>query len=187
MVDTLANIKPLKSMQRYEPMLGSITKIFAKLKRAFVARELSKTGLAQGSDAIIAIVAAAGIYYASTYLKVSLPELIVSAIVFNQIVSVSSRLQRMVQLAGVFESSYVRTTEMIAEAEANREVNTGAVAPDIGKSCRFVNVFFSHGKKAGAVRYQPRNPGRCHHGAERSIGSGQDHDHRSADRFSPAR
>jgi ATP-binding cassette, subfamily C, bacterial len=147
MVDALANIKPLKSMQRYEPMLGSITKIFAKLKRAFVTRELSKAGLVQGGDAIIAVVAAAGIYYASTYLKVPLPELIVSAIVFNQIVSVSSRLQRMVQLAGVFESSYVRTTELIAEAEANREVNTGAAAPDIGKSCRFVNVFFSHGRK----------------------------------------
>ena len=145
MVDALANIKPLKSMHRHEPMLASITRVFGKLRQTFVARELAKAGLAHSGDAIIAVIAAIGIFVASTYLKVPFPELVVSAIVFNQIVYVSARLQRMVQMAGRFESSYVRTTEAIAEAETARESNTGRVMPDIGGSCRFENVGFLHG------------------------------------------
>ena len=83
----------------------------------------------------------------SIYLKVPFSELLVSALVFNQIVSVIKRLQRTVQLAGLFESSYVRTTELIAEAEANREVNAGRTAPDPDSPCRFDNVNFAHGDK----------------------------------------
>lgn len=147
MVDTLANIKPLKSMHRYEPMLASITRIFAKLRQSFITRELSKAALAQSGDAFIAIVAAVGIYIASTALKVPFPELIVSALVFNQIASIANRLLRTVQQAGLFESAYVRTAELISEAEANREVNTGTLTPDIGKGCRFENVDFSHGDR----------------------------------------
>ena len=147
MVDALANIKPLKSMNRYQPMLRSITKVFGKLKQTFVARELAKAGLAHSGDAIIAVIAAIGIFVASTYLKIPFPELVVSAIVFNQIVYVSARLQRMVQMAGRFESSYVRTIEAIAEAEASREDNAGRTPPDVSQTFRFDHVGFSHGDK----------------------------------------
>ena len=147
MVDALANIKPLKSMHRYEPMLVSIGKVFNKLKRSFVTREQSKALLAQSGSAIIAVIAAGGIYFANAVLHVPFAELLVSAIVFNQIVSVAARLQRTLQMAALFESSYVRTTELIADAEANREINPGREMPDIGQGCRFENVNFSHGAK----------------------------------------
>ncbi len=145
MVDMLANIKPLKAMHRWEPMVASISRIFEKLRRAFVRRELSKAGLGQSSTAIVAIVAAIGIYVASAHLKVPFPELLISAIVFNRIVSVASRLQSTMQMAVLFESSYVRVTELIAEAEANREANDGRLKPEIGRGCRFDNVDFHHG------------------------------------------
>lgn len=145
MVDALANIKPLKSMNRGNAVSASISGIFVKLRNAFVTRELAKVGLAQTGDALIAIVAAVGIYVASSYLAVPFSELLVSALVFNQIVSVIKRLQRTVQLAGLFESSYVRTTELIAEAEANAEVNTGSSLPDPSLPSRFEVVSFSHG------------------------------------------
>jgi ATP-binding cassette subfamily C protein len=145
MVDTLANIKPLKSMNRGDPMVASISRIFVKLKNAFMTRELAKAGLAQSGDALIAVIAAVGIYVASTYLAVPFSELLVSALVFNQIVSVIKRLQRTVQLAGLFESSYVRTTELIAEAEAAAEVNTGRTVPDPALTSSFIGVSFSHG------------------------------------------
>ncbi len=145
MVDALANIKPLKSMNRGGAVSASISGIFVKLKNAFVTRELAKAGLSQTGDALVAVVAAVGIYVASSYLDVPFSELLVSALVFNQIVSVIKRLQRTVQLAGLFESSYVRTTELIAEAEANAEINTGSSLPDPSLPSRFELVSFSHG------------------------------------------
>ena len=147
MVDALANIKPLKSMHRYDPMLLSIGKVFNKLRRSFVTREQSKAMLAQSGTAIVAVIAAGGIYFANTVLKVPFAELLVSAIIYNQIVSVAARLQRMMQMAALFESSYMRTTELIADAEANREINPGTRVPEIGQGCRFDNVNFSHGPK----------------------------------------
>jgi ATP-binding cassette, subfamily C, bacterial len=147
LLDTLANIKALKSMHRFDPMLVSIEKIFSKLRRSFVNKELAKAGLAHSGDSIIAIIAAVGIYVASTYLKVPFPELIVSAIVFNQIVYVSARLQRLVQLASRFESSYVRTMEAIETAESAKENNPGKLAPSIETGCRLENVSFSHGDR----------------------------------------
>lgn len=145
MVDALANIKSLKSMHRYESVLDSIDGLFAKLRRSFVVRERSKAMLAQSGTAIVAVLAALGIYLASTVLKVPFPELLVSAVVYNQIMAVVTRLQRMLQTSSLFEGSYVRITQLIDRAEANREENPGVEAPELGDGCRFENVTFSHG------------------------------------------
>ncbi|MCA0433863.1 MAG: ABC transporter ATP-binding protein/permease [Proteobacteria bacterium] len=147
MVDALANIKPLKTMHRYDAMLVSVGKIFGKLKRAVMTRELSKAGLAQAGTSIVAIIAALGIYLANSFLHVPFPDLLVSAIIFNQIVTVSTRLQRMVQVAAIFEGSYVRTLSLIEEAEAAREYNPGTAEPRLAGGFRFDGVDFSHGKR----------------------------------------
>lgn len=147
LIDSLTNIKPLKSMNRYGPTVAEMTKTFDKLRKLLIARELSKAGLAYAGDAVIAVIAAVGIYIAHVKLHVSFPELVVSAIVFNQIVYVTARLQRMVQMAGRFESSYVRVTETIAEAEAARETNSGRATPVLGAGCRFEDVSFYHGDR----------------------------------------
>lgn len=145
-VDALTSIKPLKSMHRYAPILASIDQVFGKLRRSFVVREQSKVMLAQSGSGIVAVLAAAGIYFASSVLKVPFPELLVSAIIYNQFMAVVTRLQRMLQAAVLVEGSYVRITEMITLAEANREPDAGSLAPDLGDGCRFENVDFSHGQ-----------------------------------------
>ena len=145
LVDLLANIKPLKAMQRQENMLAGITRVLNKLKRALVTRELSKVGLSQGNEAVGAIMAGSGLYFAHTFLNIPLPELMVSGLIFFQIMSVISNLQKNLQAAASVESAYVRTTQMITDAEANREVNTGTLAPGIGEGCRFDGVTFAHG------------------------------------------
>jgi ATP-binding cassette subfamily C protein len=146
MVDALANIKPLKSMHRYEPLLKSINRIFEKLRKSSIRRELAKAGLAQGGTAVFAIIASAGIYFASTFLNVPFPDLLVSAIILNAVVSAVSRSQRLVQMASLLESSHVRTLELINETESNREINTGKAPPVIGDGCSFESVYFSHGE-----------------------------------------
>lgn len=147
MVDAIANIKPLKTMHRYEPLLRSVDKTFQKLRKASIRRELAKAGLAQSGTAVFAVLACAGIYFAYSFLQVPFPDLLVSAIILNQVVSAVSRSQRLVQMAGLLESSHIRTLELIAEAEANREVNAGRKAPSIGTGCRFEHVDFFHGEQ----------------------------------------
>lgn len=148
LVDALANIKPLKSMNRQKPILDIIARNFGKLRRGFVTREVAKTALTNSGDAMIALIAAIGIYVASTYLKMPFAELVVSALVFNQIVYVLTRLQRMIQAATRFESSYVRTIEAIEEAEAAVEPKGGTQTPEIGAGCRFEQVNFARGGRA---------------------------------------
>jgi ATP-binding cassette subfamily C protein len=144
MVDMLTNIKPLKSMHRHQPMLTAIATMLTKLKRTLVTRELSKFGLAQASDALVAIIAGAGIYFASTYANISLPELVVSGVVFFQVVSIASKIQKYLQMFVQYESAYVRLESMIRLAEHSRESNPGRAVPDISKGCRFENVTFAH-------------------------------------------
>lgn len=145
MVDMLANIKPLKSMQRHQPMLAGISRTLKRLKSALVVRELAAAGVTQGGDATIAVLAGTGGYLAYTFWQVPLPEMIVSAIVFFQIISITSRVQRSLQKAVQIESAYDRTVELIGLAEGEREINQGKVPPAFGSACRFDHVYFSHG------------------------------------------
>jgi ATP-binding cassette subfamily C protein len=147
-VDMLANIKALKSMNRQQPMLDSISGLFDRLRRAFLRRELSKAGLARAGDAITVVIAAVGIYVGSVYLKIPFSDLIVSAIVFNQIISVSNKLQRMIQMASILEAAHVNAMQTLAEAENEREENLGTKFPVLdGVSFRFENVHFAHGDR----------------------------------------
>lgn len=147
-IDLMANIKPLKTMDRQGPMLAAVNALSVKLQSAFLKRELSKAALSRGSDSMKAIVAAVGIYVANVHLKIPFADLIVSAIVFNQILSITSKLQRMVQMAVTLKSSCVRTLEAISEAVADEEVKAGVAKPDADLvTCRFENVEFAHGEK----------------------------------------
>lgn len=147
LVDAMPNIKPLKSMQRYEPTLASINKNLIRLRKTFLVRELSKNGLAQVSMALISVLLVGGIYVAYTFLHVPFAELLVSAFIFNQIVTVASKLQRQVQISAGLESAFVSTNELIAEAEAARETAAGKLAPDLTADCAFENVSFAYGDR----------------------------------------
>lgn len=144
MADMLNNIKALKSMDRYGPLVDHLTHLLQRIKRNLVTLALSKVGVDQGSDAVTAIVIGICAYAAHRYLNAGLPELLVTGIAFFQIVKSVTKLQKYVQTVAQIESAYTRTYELIHAAEANREVHTGTKAPEIGKGCRLENVSFSH-------------------------------------------
>ena len=50
------------------------------------------------------------------------------------------------QAAVVIESSYVRTAELIARAETQKESHSGTATPHLGAGCKFEGVSFAHGK-----------------------------------------
>lgn len=148
MIDMLANIKPLKTMRRHQPMLERISRTLVRLKRALIRRELAKAGLEQGGNVLIAIIASLGLFLAHTYLGTPLPVMVVNGIVFFQIINVTTKTQRSLQKAAQFESAYFRTFELIALAEKDKETNTGKIVPGDDVSCRFENVSFAHDRAA---------------------------------------
>lgn len=144
MVDMLNNIKPLKTMQRYDALLVNLAKTLRRLKRSLITREFARVGLLEGNDAILAAVMGAGAYLAHNRLNTPLPELAISGVIFFQIIRCLSRLQKFLVVSAQVESAYVRTEQLIALAESQKETAGGTATPDIGKSCRFENVSFSH-------------------------------------------
>jgi ATP-binding cassette, subfamily C, bacterial len=146
MTDMLNNIKALKSMDRYGEMLQGLSGILKRLKRSLIDIQLSKQGMSQGSDALTAIMTGLVAFIAHAYFKSTLPELIVIGIVFFQIVTNLTKLQKQVQSAVEIEGSYVRTQELIKTAEDQRESHSGRIAPNLGTGCKFIDVTFAHAK-----------------------------------------
>jgi ATP-binding cassette, subfamily C, bacterial len=144
LTDMMSNIKPLKTMHRYDDLVAGMKGILKRLKRTIVARELARQGLNQGSDLLVVLVLGIGVYYAVTTWRIPLPELMVTGFVFFQILTIISKLQKFTQNAVQYEGAYVRAEEMIAAATAQREINTGKKAPTLEKGCRFDHVSFAH-------------------------------------------
>ena len=147
MVDVLASIKPLKSMSRYQKLVGGMGALLKGMRRAMVIRELSIQGMIQGSDLLIAMLVGGGVYLAHSHWQTPLPELVVSGVIFFQIVAATSRMQRQLQKAIAVENSYTRIQEMTDRARANKEELGGKIKPDIASDCRFENVSFAHRKR----------------------------------------
>ena len=148
MVDMLNNIKALKSMDRYGTLVLGLSGLLKRIKRNLITIQFSKQGVIQGSDALIAILAGSMIYAAHSVFAKTLPELMITGIVFFQIISNLTKLQKQLQTAVIIESAYVRTQELITKAEAHREVHSGSLPPKLGAGCKFVNVTFAHGNTA---------------------------------------
>ncbi|HUR43918.1 MAG TPA: ABC transporter ATP-binding protein, partial [Aestuariivirga sp.] len=146
MVDMVTNIKALKTMEKYEPMMVRLAVTLKRLKKAFITRELARQGLVQGSDMLTAIFVGIGAYMANRYLGTPLPELVISGIVFFQVVSLSSKVQKQLQQSMQLEGAYARIEKLIDLAEGSAEDWPGALAPAFANLCRFENVSFAHDK-----------------------------------------
>ena len=64
MVDMLNNIKALKSMDRYGPMVQGLSGLLKRIKRSLITIHLAKNGVIQGSDALQNLMTGAFIYAA---------------------------------------------------------------------------------------------------------------------------
>ena len=146
-VDMLANIKPVKSMNRYKPLYGSFQRSIGKLQKSLNTREMSRHGLNQAGDAIVVISVAGIIYVVHTYWQTPISELVVSGVLFLKIVSNTGKLQRWLQQTVQVESSYERLTELVALAESQKEELAGTAAPDMDADFRLEDVSFSYGDK----------------------------------------
>jgi ATP-binding cassette, subfamily C, bacterial len=144
--DLMSNIKPLKTMDRYGVLLARMGTTLRRLRKALIKREVARQGLLQGSEFLITITLGIGVYLAIVVAKSSLAELIVLAVIFFQVVTTITRLQKFLQQAAENESSYIRAQQLIKSVAENREISTGALPPMLTKECRFEEVSFAYGK-----------------------------------------
>jgi ATP-binding cassette subfamily C protein len=144
MGDMLNNIKALKAMDRYGPLVLSLAQLLKRIRRNLVTMQLAKQGVDQGSDAVIAIAIGLAAYAAHYFLNLGLAQLAVTGLIFFQIVKSLTKLQKFNQIAAQIESAYIRTQELTRDAESHREVHEGTKPPSIGKGCRFEDVSFAH-------------------------------------------
>lgn len=145
MVDMLGNIKALKAMARHGAMLAQMTRTLKRLRKSLVTREISRQGLLQGGDVLVAALIGGGVYLAHTVWHTPLPELMVSGVIFFQLVSFANKLQKFLQQSAQVESAYLRAERLIERAEANQEEWTGVRVPPLDDGLRLNNVSFSHG------------------------------------------
>jgi ATP-binding cassette, subfamily C, bacterial len=147
MIDVMHNIKALKSMHRYEPLVDRLGVKLRQIKRNLLRANVARAGLTHGNDAMIAIVVAVSAYLAHTYANATLPELTVFGVLFYQVIYCISRLQKNYQSSIEIESAYTSVIALIDSAEAAQEPHLGKKTPDIGKGCQFENVSFAHGEQ----------------------------------------
>ena len=102
--DLMNNIKPLKTMDRYDRLVAEMGQILKRLRRALITREVARQGLTQGSDLLITVALGLGVYLSVTFADVSLAELVVLGIVFFQVVSIINKLQKFLQQAAEYAS-----------------------------------------------------------------------------------
>lgn len=145
--DAMIGFKPIKAMWRHHAIQARIASALKGVHRALVVREISKAGLNQGSDLLVAMLVGLGLYLGHVAAGLPLAELLVSGIGFFQILSITSRLQRFLQQAAQLESAFVRTEALIDEVEANRELNLGHLPPPTPCDCQFADVSFRRGER----------------------------------------
>jgi ATP-binding cassette subfamily C protein len=144
--DLMNNIKPLKTMDRYAALVTRMGTTLMRLRKALIQREVSRQGLIQGSEFLTTITLGVGVYLAIVVAKTSLAELVVLAVIFFQVVTTITKLQKFLQQAAENESSYVRTQQLIKNIDDHREISTGTLPPILMKECRFENETFAYGK-----------------------------------------
>jgi len=143
-VELLANIKPLKTMQRYESFQSAIRQAMKRLKRALVRREVSKQLMAQIGDVVTALALVAVVYVSFTYFHVTFASLVVSGLLFMKVIDNVSKLQKLRQQFAQSEGAYDRVTQLIGLTETNHEPPFGTAMPDTAGDFRFEQVSFTY-------------------------------------------
>lgn len=147
LVDTLNNLKALKTMNRNEPIAALMAKQSHGAQKARLKQELLKSGLQNSQDALTAIIFGAGLYIAATVLQMPLAGLVGVGVFVFRIVFTFSKGQMLLQATTENEGGYWRSLDFIARTKAAVEEDTGTIIPVLNHGCVFENVSFSHGTK----------------------------------------
>jgi ATP-binding cassette, subfamily C, bacterial len=145
-MDILHNIKALKSMDRYLPSLAHLDLVLKRLKKNLYTTSFARYGLMYGTDILVTLLVCFGAYFTYVYAGVSIPEILVLGLLFFQVISYASKLQKQIQVAATYTGFYARVNEVLVKARDEKEVVTGHKHPIIGEGLALEDVSFSHGE-----------------------------------------
>lgn len=147
LIDTVNNLKPLKTMHRHASFEKLMALKVKQLRRSILTREISKIGLTNLQDIVTAMLFGIGLYLAATVWQVRLTELVVVGILIFRIVNTLTRTQNFLQSALEMEAAYWRSLDRIEDAQKAAEPHHGTKAPHFAKAIEFKNVTFAHAQK----------------------------------------
>jgi ATP-binding cassette, subfamily C, bacterial len=143
-LDMLNNIKALKAMHRYGPLLKHLDTVLNKLRTSLYTMSISRYGLVYGNDLLVAGLAGIGAYLAFTQAGISFQQLFVVGVIFFQVVNNAAKLQKHIQSTALFFGSYERVSSVLSNTLASKENNPGIETPVIGDGLTLAHVSFSH-------------------------------------------
>ena len=146
--DALNTLKPLRTMARQGTFAALFERKIRSLKKALRLKVIAKQGLVYGEELILFVALGVGGYVASVVWKIPIPELVVMAVIFYNVVNIFAKCQARLQSTAECESAYWRIQALIDEAAGQHESNTGTESPRLNSACRFEHVTFGYGDAA---------------------------------------
>ncbi len=143
--DALSNIKPLKAMAKAGKFANLFDRKITQLNAALRRQVVSQYDLKNLEEMMVAIAVGIGFFIATTRFSVPISELLVVGVLLYQAISAVGKMQRQFQKAVLYESPYWAMRQLIDEAEAAREPNSGSSTPTLDQGCRFEAVSFAYG------------------------------------------
>ena len=144
LAEVLGAVKPLKAMGRDHAADALLRRDTAQLNRAMRREVSSKEGLRALQEPMLAGLVALGLYLALAHWRLSLPEVMMLALVLVRILSLVNRMQRRYQQYVVQESAYRALKTSISEAKAAQEVASGKLLPSLDQGLEACGVTFGY-------------------------------------------
>jgi ATP-binding cassette subfamily C protein len=146
MTDILQSIKPLKTMAREKSARTIMVRRTKLLNKALRKQIFSKELLRAYQESVRAVLIAIGLYVALVHWNLPLTTTMVLTVLLVRILMQLGKVQQEYQQMVIFESAYDSIRETISEAEAEKEVVSGSLAPTLKKAIRLDRVSFSYSK-----------------------------------------
>ncbi|MBW2267406.1 MAG: ABC transporter ATP-binding protein [Deltaproteobacteria bacterium] len=142
--DALANVKPLKAMERQSHFAQLLSTKIDKLRKALRRQVISKHVMKNVQEFLIASGLGLGFYLATTVAQVPVAQLFfIGALMMRTMLQIASAQQQL-QKGVMVEAAYVALQDLVREIEAAREPISGSEPAVFDRMCRLENVTFSH-------------------------------------------
>ncbi len=148
LTDSLASLKPLKSMARESEMDALLQRQTRRLNKALRKQVLSKHALKQMQEFLTGLLLVGGVVLALVTWNLKLPEVMVLVVVLARMLTNLSKLQQQYQQLVVSESFYWSMQASIAEAEKAYEPGFGLRQPTLTQGVEFIGVGFGYGDQS---------------------------------------
>lgn len=148
LTDSLASLKPLKSMAREGQLDSMLERQTRQLNRALRTQVLSREVLKAMQELFIGLVLVAGVTVSLLVWQLALAEIMVLTVVLARTLTRLSKLQQEYQKLAASEAFYWSMQAAIAEARSAREQPFGTREPKLESGIRLANLSFRYNDHA---------------------------------------